>query len=398
MKTFEYTAVARDGATVHGLLGAASELALDADLLRRGLVLTRARETRARAAMTNARLSADELIHVAHQLSTLVSAGVHVVDALSSVGERMERESARLVLARVVESLRRGASLSEALEKEPRSFPPVFRASVRAGEASGALDRVLSRVAQHLTWLRGIRATTKQALIYPAMLALALTGLVLVLLYFVLPRLMGLFPGGRDSLPAQTRLVLAASDFLRENAWWLAGLTLAATVGGRLLLARPEARAWFDAKLLGLPLFGSVWRQLAASKFASTASILQGAGCDVFTLLEVSGKTSGNRAMEDAFQRVSAGVRRGQTLSQGLDREPLVDPLLVQMVAVGEKSGSLEVSLGRLAAHYDEEIPRRVKRLLSLLEPALLLIAGAAVAFILLAAILPIFTLYGNIR
>ncbi len=398
MTAFEYSAVARDGSAVQGSAVAESEQALDAELDLRGLVLTRAKQTRRLARSGRGRISSAELIHLTHQLSTVTSAGVRVVEGLSSIGQRMERGASRAVVARIVEGLRRGQSLSEALDHESASFPGVFRASVRAGEASGALDRVLLRLSRHMSWVRGIRATTLQALIYPAILFFALVGLVLVLLYFVLPRLIGLFPGGRDSLPIQTRIVLALSDFLRDHALSLGGG--AALLGFFIYraLQSSKGRAWMHSLLLNLPLIGNVVRQLATSKFASTASILQNAGCDVFTMLDVSANTCGNAAMRDSFSRVAAGVRRGQTISQGLEKEAHIDPLLIQIVAVGESTGELDKSLERLVEYYDEEIPRTVKRFLAIFEPALLLCAGGVVAFIMLAAIMPIFTLYGTLK
>lgn len=397
MKTFEYSAVSRDGLSVSGCAFAESEHALDSELEGRGLVLTRASQRSERDRSRGGKLSNADLINLTHQLSTVTGAGVRVVEGLISIGQRLEKKPSRDVVERIVASLRHGNSLSEALDLESGSFPAVFRASVRAGEASGALDKVLLRLARHMSWVRGIRATTMQALTYPAILFVALFGLVLVLLYFVLPRLIGLFPGGRDSLPVQTRIVLGISDFMRDNVLYLGAAGALIGFGLYRALASPRGRAWLHSVLLGAPLVGRITRQLATSKFACTASILQSAGCDVFTVLDVSASTCGNAAMQQSFARVANGVRRGNTISQGLEKEPHIDPLLIQMVSVGESTGGLDRSLESLVEYYDEEIPRSVKRFLSILEPAMLVCAGAIVAFILLAAIMPIFSLYGNL-
>jgi general secretion pathway protein F len=273
----------------------------------------------------------------------------------------------------------------------------LVRSSIRAGEASGALDRVLERLTKYLEWERGMRATAVQALIYPAILMTSVFGLVLVLLYWVLPRILKVFPGGRAKLPMETRFVLAISDFLRDNT-----LTLALTafaLGSTLawLARKPEFRCFVHGRLLAVPKLGLLVREIATSRFASTASTLQSAGCDVFTVLDISGRTCGNAALESAFRRASAAVRRGTTISEGLESERDVDPMLKQMIAVGEKSGELEQCLVRLVAHYDEEVPRAVKRFLSILEPALLFVSAGVVALILLAALLPIFELYERI-
>lgn len=397
MNTYDYVALQSDGQTVGGRAAARDELELDRELESRGLVLSRARVVASQRGLGNARLSHDELITLTNQLATIVSAGVHIVQGLEGIGRRLARPASRLVAEDIVRSLRAGSMLSDALDRHPRSFPEVYRASVRAGEASGALDRVLLRLAKHMEWSRGIKATAVQALIYPAILVFALVGLVGVLLYFVLPRVMTLFPGGRDQLPRETQIVMAASQFTVDHIGWI--LLAAAALVASFVAARKHspAREVMDQALMRIPKFGRVCQQLAVSRFASTASVLQQAGCDVFTVINVSGSTCGNAAMGAAFGRVSERVRRGQTITQGLEHEACMDPMLVQMVAVGESTGELDRCLERLSSYYDDDIPRTVKRFLALLEPTMLLGAGVLVGVILLAALAPIFKLYESI-
>lgn len=394
MNTYEYVAAGADGALVSGRAAAVDEVALDRDLATRGLTLTRANVAVSAVRRRRLKLHRSDLLTLTTQLSTMAAAGVNVVGGLEGIGRRLERPQSKLLVEELVQTLRSGAMLSEAMDRYPASFPPVYRASVRAGEASGALDRVLDRLAKYLEWVRGMRATTVQALIYPCILFVAILGLILVLLYFVLPKIVALLPGGRESLPTETKIVLGASDFV--TAYWPALLLGGAAVIACTVLVRRTARGRerIDAFLLRVPKFGTLQRQLAVSRFASTASILQEAGCDVFTVLEVSGATCGNAALSGAVKRVGESVRRGSTITHAMEEEPLIDPLLVQMVSVGEATGALDTCLKRLVAYYDEEIPRAVKRFLAVLEPAMLLGAGVVVAFILLAALLPIFSLY----
>jgi type II secretory pathway component PulF len=243
-----------------------------------------------------------------------------------------------------------------------------------------------------------MRATTLQALVYPLLLCLALCGLVGILVFFLIPRLALLFPGGRDDLPAQTRFVLALAEGAVNHAWFsLLGIVIG--LASIVVLWRTErGRFAWDRALLLLPVIGPVARAISTSKFAGTAGILQSAGCEVFVVLEVATRASGNRAMQRALQRATQRVRSGQPLSQALEEEPLVDRLLVQLVAVGEKTGSLDRCLESVAAHYDEELPRSVKRMLSLLEPGLLILAGGVVAFLLLSALLPMFEVMESLR
>lgn len=397
MNTFEYVAVGADGAAIRGRTVARDELDLDRELEGRGLVLSTARVVVSEQRLQSARVPHDDLIALTTQLATVTSAGVHIVEGLEGIGRRLSRPGSRQVVEDLVRNLRSGSMLSEALDRHPRSFPDVYRASVRAGEASGALETVLLKLAKHLEWTRSIRATAVQALIYPAILMGSLVGLVAILLYFVLPRLLTLFPGGREELPNETKWVVAASDLLVGNSGWIL-LFGAAFVAGFVFARRhPRGRTALDGALLKLPMFGRVAQQIAVSRFAATASVLQQAGCDVFTVLNVAGATCGNAALGAGFGRVSERVRRGQTITQGLEQEPELDGMLVQMVAVGEKTGELDRCLERLSSFYDEQIPREVKRFLAVLEPSLLLFAGVVVGVILLSVLAPIFKLYESI-
>jgi type II secretory pathway component PulF len=398
VKAFEYVAADRAGELVSGVAWALDELELDRRLDGRGLVLTAAHVVADEKRARPIRIRHADLILFTTQLATVTSAGVPLLEGLQGIRARARRSEVRRLIAEMISALESGQPLSSVMQAYPRTFPAIYRASVVAGESSGALDTVLVRVAAHMEWARGMRATTVQALIYPAMLAVAMLGLIAVLLFFLLPRILTMFPAGVADLPYQTRVVLGISDFLRAHVLLLgAGLAVA---GASLTYSLRTERGRYlrDRFVLALPLMGRVARDIATSKFAATASILHSSGCDVFTVLGVSASACGNRAMERAFERTTARVRAGAQLSQGLELEPLVDPLLIQLVAVGEKTGSLDRSLAKVAEHYDGEVPRNVKRMLSLLEPALLVGAGVVVAFILLAALLPMFQMMENIQ
>lgn len=398
MKTFEYLATDTLGRPQNGRARAVDELELDRDLETQGLTLTQAKVVARERQRHNVRIKREELINLTTQLATVNSAGVPLVQGLQGIGQRSDSDRARQLVEEMVAGLQSGSTLSEVMGQHPRCFPQVYRASVEAGESSGAIDTVLRRMAKYLQWARGIRATTVQALVYPCILAVALFGLILTLLYFVLPRIIKLFPGGRADLPAPTRAVLGFSDFLTQNAGSLAVGGALGVVGLWATFSRPAGQRFMHRLLLKVPKIGRVCSQIATSKFASTASTLHSAGCDVFTVMTVAGQTCGNSALEAAFLKAAEDVRRGLTITESLEREPLIDSLLVQLVSVGEQSGDLGRCLASLAEYYDEEVPRAVKRMISMLEPAMLMGAGAVVAFILLATLMPIFSLYGNIQ
>ncbi|MBI5361976.1 MAG: type II secretion system F family protein [Planctomycetes bacterium] len=398
MKTFEYDAMDATGRAVVARATARDEVDLDRILEGRGLTLRTARPVSGARALAAGRLKQHELVLLTTQLATVTGAGVPIVEGLEGIGERFERADARAAVKALVDRLRAGESLSSAMAAQPRSFPEIYRASVLAGEASGGLEKVLLRLAHHMEWSQGVRSTTRQALVYPAILLTAVFGLVILLLTFLIPRILTLYPGGAQDLPWQTRIVMGASDFVRGNAIVL-GIVLVLAVGGFVSARRrPGGRRAIDGMLLRVPRLGHLLRQIATSSFASTAATLQSAGCDVFTMLRVAGTTCGNAYMVAAFERASDSVRKGLTITAALERERACDSLLVQMVSVGEKSGDLDGCLERLVAYYDQDVPRSVKRMLALLEPMLILFAGVMVGFILLAAMLPVFDLYENLK
>lgn len=393
MKSYSYVALTAEGQQVTGQALADSELFLDRELESRGLTLTRAKVAGVHGKGEGARLKQDQLIRFTTQLATMTGAGIPLIESLQGIGERLQDDQARVVFDQMAAGLQAGESLSETMSRYPRIFPDVYRSSVEAGEASGDLEGVLERLASYMEWVRGMRATTVQALIYPGVLLVAIAGLITILLAFVLPRITGLFPHGTE-LPRVTVIVIGLSDFLRAQAVWLGVGALAAVVAWRVLARRRAFQLRWHAAILKIPIVGSLMARIATSKFAGTASTLQAAGVDVFTTLRVSGAATGNAAMEESFERVSERVRLGERLSDALSIEPLCDPLLIQMIGVGERSGRLDGCLARLSSYYDEEVPRAVKRFLSLLEPGLLVFAGVVVTVILLAALLPIFQLY----
>lgn len=398
MKTYRYVAAGPGGAALEGEATCASEQELDRELERDGLVLIRARAVARPRPEGAARLSPRELSFFANQLATLLAAGIPIVRAIASAAPRMRTRGGRAVLEHLVRDLRGGRPLSEAFERQSASFPPLLLASVRAGELSGQLPRILRRVAAHLEWTRSIRATTLQALVYPAILCLAIVALIVVLLTFLLPRIVGLFPGGRADLPLQTRIVVAASDFL--TGYWPALLCgLALVVGGSwLALRREPTRLALSRALLRVPRLGELVRMLASARFAATAGTLHAAGADVFRVFENGAETCGNAWLRSRFLAARERILGGATIAESLESQPEMDPLLIQIASVGEQSGDLGTALERLSEHYDQEVPRTVKLFLSLLEPCILLVAGGVVAFILLAALLPVLTLYDNLR
>lgn len=391
---FQYHAVRKDGVRLEGRELARSSSELDRSLEARGLLLLGAREAGRRARALQSRLKRAELVALTNQLATMLAAGIPILQALREVERRSRSRAVRREMAEIDDDLQAGWSLADSLDRRPRSFPPIYRATVRAGERSAKLPEVLSRQGRYLGWVGEIRAMTVQALIYPAILSLAVLGLITILVTFLVPRLVTLYPGGTADLPRETRLLMQLSTFVTGNLGLIAGGLGAALLGLALLARREGPRLFGSRLLLGIPRLGELLRMIATSRFAHTAGMLHESGCDVVQTLRLAGDTCGSAYLARAFRRATERVRGGATIAESLEREPGIDPFLVQLVGVGETSGDLGQSLAHLTRAYDEEVPRTVKWALALIEPAVLLIGGAVVLLVLLAALLPILTLY----
>lgn len=396
VKNWRYEAVGPEG-RVKGFMKASDEVDLDRSLAREGITLVSAKFIKAAPRKESHRMVGNDLVIFTTQLATVLGAGVPMVEGMRDLGKRMRTLASREVIEDVVRELEAGSSLSKALGSRPRSFPLIYRSSVQAGEMSGSMPEVLQRLAGHMEWTRSIRQATTQALVYPVILATAIMGLVITLVTFLVPRIVKMFPGGADELPWQTRQVLNVSNFLTGHWILLLGAIAAGAVGFFMTLRTPKGRLWLSSRLLAFPRVGEVVRMFATAKFASTAGTLQNAGCSVADVIGLAGQSCGSTRMAHSFNRANDEVQRGATISEALGADPRMDPLLLQMVAVGERAGDLGGCLDKLSEHYDRELPRVVKWMLALLEPAMIVVGGMVVAYTLLAAFLPLLDMYDKL-
>jgi general secretion pathway protein F len=396
-KLYRYRARRGDGSPVEGELFARDERDLDRRLSAEDLLLVEAKSIRASRGSGSLALTRDELCELSQALATMLDAGVPILRAFELTVERTDSKRVRSVVGDLIELLRQGASLSEAMERHPRSFPEVFRACVRAGELSSGMPRILRRQAGYLRWVREIRATLSQALVYPTILSLAIGVLVVVLVTFLVPRFVSMVPAGMGEMPLPTRIVMGASNFMRES-WMplLAGVALAAAAAW-FVLRQPRLRLAAARAVFRLPRLGRVVQMIATARLANASSTLHGAGCEMISTLELSARSCGNVAVRKAIDNGVARIRSGHSLTEAFESEPDLDPLFVQMTAVGETSGRLSECWGQVSEGYDAEVPRRVKWALSLIEPLIIVVGGSVVALVMLSAILPILDLYENL-
>jgi general secretion pathway protein F len=393
MTAFRYRALDTEGLEHAGVLEADTARSARTLLRERGLFPLEVASVSQRAGGSGrraGRLRDAELTLVSRQWATLLAAGLTVEQALAALIEQADGEAARHVLAGVRSEVLAGYSLRAALDRHPSAFPAIYRASVAAGEKSGELAAVMLQLADYLEQRHALRQKTRQALLYPAIVATVALLVVIGLMTYVVPQVVAVFQHGQQALPWLTRAMIAVSDFLRGWGWLLLlGFGLGGLAAHLALRAEAARRRW-DGWLLAAPLLGRHLRTLDATRFASTLAILAGSGVPLLAALEAGAQVIARVPLREAVHEAAAKVREGQSLARALAATRAFPPLLVHMIANGEATGRLDALLERAARLQQQELENRTATLTTLLEPLLLLAMGALVLVIVLAVMQPI--------
>ena len=381
MPNYQYTARDERGNAVAGTLTAPSPEALADQLKRTGYLVTKAREL-AEGASFAARLqrahrvSDEALVLFNVQLSTMVQVGIPLVTALDTLAQQTAHPRLRLAIGEVAKSVEGGAGFSETLAQHPAIFSPLFISMVRAGEISGKLDEILRRLAKFTKHQAALRQQVVTALTYPAFLSVIGLGLGTFLVTGIIPKFMTIFLEARVPLPLPTQLLYWASEALRRYGIGILAGMLVAGVGGQRYVRTPHGRRRFDAFLLKMPVLGDLVRQAALSRLARALETLLSSGVPVLDALAIAHDTCGNLIIADVCRRAQANVQAGGTLSESLKAAHEFPPMVIQMIAVGEVSGTVDRMFGEIAEHYDELIRHSIQRATALIEPVFLLVMG----------------------
>lgn len=391
MPSFDYAALDRAGRTVTGVVDAPGADDARARLEQRRLVPLQVEPTAGRrtASPRPARIRARELSLATRQLSSLV-ASMTLEEALRTVGSQATRRNLREVMLAVHAEVVEGFRLSEAMGRQPRSFPALYRAMVAAGEGTGALPAILERLADLLEREQQVRSQLATALAYPAALALTAVGVVLALMTFVVPRVVEQFDSMGRELPWLTRFVVGVSGFLGSWALPLLALLGVAAIAAARVLRDPAVRLRVDTAILRLPLLGRLLREVHAARMARTLAIMLESGVPVMEGLAITARTVGNRRLRLATESMTGAVREGGSLSAAMRRAGVFPPTLLYMAASGEDSGRLAPMLERAADYLEREFNTFTRAAMSLLEPAIIVVLGGVVAVIVLSILLPI--------
>jgi type IV pilus assembly protein PilC len=402
MSTYVFKAIDLAGVKARGELEAESKQAVSDQLKQRGLiVLDIADKNRSREIelpFLN-RVSASELAVFSRQLSTMINSGMSILRSLYVLEEQTEGKFLKTTLVAVRKDVEAGLSLSDSLGRHPKVFNPLFVAMAQAGETGGVLEDALMRVADQLEKDASLRRQIKSAMVYPILVVIFAVGIMMALVAFLVPVFESVFKQFGGQLPSITKVSVAMSHAVTKY-WWLMFL-IAFAVGAAFTKWKKSSwgRKQWDHFRLRVPMkIGTIVQQVAVARWSRTLASLTAAGVPLLLALEITGKTGGNVAIEEAMDGVIASVKRGGTIAAPLAQAPVFPAMVTHMVGVGEETGALDSMLDKVADFYEDQVAASVKALTSILEPVMIIAIGGIVGFIVISMYLPLFNVYNSIK
>jgi type IV pilus assembly protein PilC len=382
----------RKGKKIKGKSMATNEAAVRADLRRQGVVPSRIRKQSKGLLSGAAAITTADIAIFSRQLATMLSAGIPLVQAFEIVGSGHENASMQKLIMAIKAEVEGGSSLAESLAKHPLYFDDLFVNLVEAGEQAGALETLLDKIATYKEKTEAIKKKIKKALTYPAAVLVVAFVVTIILLIFVIPAFEDLFKGFGADLPAFTRMVIDLSEFVREKGWMLAVMAGSAVAAFLYFKKRSRPmRHFLDRMALKAPIIGPIIQKAAIARYARTLSTMFSAGVPLVEALESVSGATGNIVYEVGVLQMKDEVATGQRLQQAMENTNLFPNMVIQMIAVGEESGSLDDMSAKVADFYEEDVDNAVDNLSSLLEPMIMSILGVLVGGLVVAMYLPIF-------
>jgi type IV pilus assembly protein PilC len=383
----------RRGHKVRGKSLAANETDVRADLRRQGVAATRIKKETT-LFRSGGKVNAEDIAVFSRQLATMLASGIAMVQAFEIVGNGHEKPAMQKLILDVKASVEGGSTLHESLAKHPLYFDDLFVNLVEAGEQAGALETLLDKIATYKEKTEALKKKIKKALFYPTAVLFVAVIVTLILLIFVIPQFESLFKGFGADLPAFTQMVIGMSRFIQHQGWWLA--ILAGGAGYTFFYFKKRSRNMrraLDRMMLKFPIIGPILVKAAIARFARTLSTMFAAGVPLVEAMESVAGATGNIVYEEAVLRMKDEVATGQRLQRAMENTGLFPNMVVQMIAVGEESGSLDTMSGKVADFYEAEVDNAVDSMSSLLEPLIMAILGVLVGGMVIAMYLPIFKL-----
>lgn len=386
---FAYKAKERSGKAVEGMVEAADQKSAIARLREQRLTVLEINQKAKKSPFFKPKVTNGDIVIFSRQLSTLVSAGVPIVQGLNILEAQAENPAFKAVVTALRSDIEAGLSIADAMRKHPQAFTELYVSMIKAGEVGGILDTILERLSGFLESAEALRAKVKSALMYPMVVGGAALLITAFLMIFIIPVFKDIFGSFGSELPAPTRVVVAISDFLRGYFIHLA-LAIGAGVWGFKKYSRTEkGMKKLDSIALNLPVFGILLKKVAIAKFTRTLGTLIKSGVPILQGLDTVAKTSGNKIIEEAIFKSRDSIKEGGRISDPLKKANIFPPMVIQMISVGEETGGLDGMLNKIADFYDQEVDTAVKGLTSMIEPLIMVFMGIVIGGIVIAMFMP---------
>jgi type IV pilus assembly protein PilC len=400
MPVFTYRGTNRSGGSVAGEMTAASKSELQSLLRRQQITPTKMSEKGKEFNLPTfgGGVSAKELAVFTRQFSVMIDAGLPLVQCLEILASQQENKLFQKVLTGTRSAVEGGSNLSAAMKQYPKVFDPLYSNMVEAGETGGILDTILQRLSTYIEKNVKLKAAVKSALIYPIGVLTIAAGVIILLLWKVVPIFATLFAGLGVDLPLPTKIVIGASNFVGSIFGLLILVGIAAGIFGlKVWYGTPQGRFVLDSIVLKLPVLGMLMRKIAVARFTRTLGTLISSGVPILEGLDITARTSGNAVVERALFQVRKSLEEGKSLTEPLKDSAVFPGMVTQMIAVGEQTGAMDAMLQKIADFYEDEVDAAVKDLLTALEPVMIVFLGIVVGGVVISMYLPLFSLIGKL-
>ena len=396
-----WVAETKKGRKLKGELEAASEQIARAQLRKRNLKILKLKpkpkDLFANIAFMQPKVTNKDIVIFTRQFSTMIDAGLPLVQGLNILAEQAENPTFRSILKQITKDVEGGSTLAEAMKKHPKIFSELFVNLIAAGEVGGILDTILQRLATFIEKAEDLKSKIKGALTYPIVVMIIAFIVIAVILIFVIPVFQDMFSSFGSALPAPTQLVVNMSDFMKSNIIYIIPAIILIGFVFKQYRNTKGGRKTTDAISLKLPVFGDLLKKTAVARFTRTLGTMLSSGVPILDSLEIVAKTAGNVVIEEIIYEVRGSIAEGQTIAEPLSENDVFPGMVIQMISVGEATGALDTMLEKIADFYDKEVDAAVDALTAMLEPLLMLFLGGAIGGLVIAMYLPIFSMAGAV-
>jgi type IV pilus assembly protein PilC len=395
MPVFTYVGKSKRGRVLKGELEAVDERIARIQLKRKSIEVTKLKKKPKdifeNVSFMQPKVTKKDLVIFTRQFSTMIDAGLPLVQGLNILSEQMENKTFKGMLKQITKDVEGGSTLADALNRHPRVFDALFVNLIAAGEVGGILDTILQRLAAYIEKSEKLKSKVKGALVYPIAVLIIGVLVLVVIMVFVMPVFEEMFSSLGEGLPALTQLVLDISNFMKSNIHLMIGGLIVVIWGFRRYRRTSSGKRVIDKGLLKLPIFGELIRKVAVARFTRTLGTMVSSGVPILDALEITARTSGNVVIEEVIYEARASIAEGQTIAEPLSESGIFPGMVTQMISVGESTGALDSMLEKIANFYDDEVDAAVSGLTALMEPLMMMFLAGALGPIIIAMYLPIF-------